>query len=212
MASSNIVQSVFLSLSYIIYRTLRSHRWATIHRKQLYQRSPPAPYPVIHALPSSPPPQALPLLSYRHCTRHPQASATAITMILGKITRIPVLRSHRENNRVMILMLNRNSKHYRSRGNSNPSETTQRRRRQYLSGFRRRRRRRSVHRQLCPALVDRHCRNINRRIPSIAVAAASPLLLLLLPRRRRLSQQAWLPRRSMNPTNHPAAPPRKVTS
>nr|XP_033332762.1 protein kinase C-binding protein NELL1-like isoform X1 [Megalopta genalis] len=38
--SSNVLQSLFLSLSYAVYRALRGHRWQTVHRKQLYQRLP----------------------------------------------------------------------------------------------------------------------------------------------------------------------------
>nr|XP_050857702.1 protein kinase C-binding protein NELL1-like isoform X4 [Vespula vulgaris] len=39
-SSSNVLQSVLLSLSYSLYRTLRGGRWSRVHRKQLYQRSP----------------------------------------------------------------------------------------------------------------------------------------------------------------------------
>lgn len=35
---SNVLQSLFLSMSYAVYRALRGHRWLTVHRKQLYQR------------------------------------------------------------------------------------------------------------------------------------------------------------------------------
>lgn len=38
--SSNVLQSLFLSLAYAAYRALRGHRWLTVHRKQLYQRLP----------------------------------------------------------------------------------------------------------------------------------------------------------------------------
>ncbi|XP_076644030.1 protein kinase C-binding protein NELL1 isoform X1 [Halictus rubicundus] len=41
--SSNVLQSLFLSLSYAVYRALRGHRWQTVHRKQLYQRLPLLP-------------------------------------------------------------------------------------------------------------------------------------------------------------------------
>ncbi|XP_014616550.1 PREDICTED: protein kinase C-binding protein NELL1-like isoform X3 [Polistes canadensis] len=40
-SNSNVLQSVFLSLSYSLYRTLRGGHWSRVHRKQLYQRSPP---------------------------------------------------------------------------------------------------------------------------------------------------------------------------
>ncbi|XP_076174173.1 protein kinase C-binding protein NELL1 isoform X4 [Ptiloglossa arizonensis] len=63
--SSNVLQSLFLSLLYVIYRALRGHRWLTVHRKQLYQRLPlpqvvqqlPAPtscHPRLRPRPSAP--------------------------------------------------------------------------------------------------------------------------------------------------------------
>ncbi|XP_017893222.2 LOW QUALITY PROTEIN: protein kinase C-binding protein NELL1-like [Ceratina calcarata] len=52
-STSNVLQSLFLSLSLAVYRILRGQRWLTVHRKQLYQRLPLPAAPAAHR---SPPP------------------------------------------------------------------------------------------------------------------------------------------------------------
>ncbi|XP_034181764.2 protein kinase C-binding protein NELL1 isoform X7 [Osmia lignaria lignaria] len=75
--SSNVLQSLFLSLTYAAYRALRGHRWLTVHRKQLYQRlqlpaqlvqRSPAPPTPCHPrlLPRPPTPEAGPTWPGKH--------------------------------------------------------------------------------------------------------------------------------------------------
>lgn len=198
---SNILQSLLLSLSYAIHQTLRSSRWSTMHRKQLYQRSPAHSAP--HA-PSPPPSRAPPPPSRRpRTTRHPPASATTTPMISGRITQRacasrscrkpskktwPIMPSDRNNSNV-------SSKRRQSRDANSTSEA--RRRRRHQNGPRRRRRRR------------RECHP--RR--SSSVTAAVPPAPFPLPRRcrRRLSRWSWQPQRSRSPI-YPRAFPRKSAS
>lgn len=142
--SSNVLQSLFLSLSYAIHRTLRSNRWSTVHRKQLYQRSPAHPTP--HA-PSPPSSRAPPSPSRRpRITRHPPASATTATpTISGKGTQptrpcrelsreTPITPSDRNNSK--------SNKRHQPRDTNSSSKARQRRRRRRSNPRRRRRRRR----------------------------------------------------------------------
>lgn len=211
--SSNGLQSLLLSLSYVIHRTLWSSRWSTVHRKQLYQRS--LAHPALHA-PSLSPPRA-PLSPSRRprTTRHPPPSATRNLMILNEIRQQVWL--HREFNRkTPIMLLGRNSssnKHCRARDTKSLSEDRRRRRRRQNSSRYRRRRRQGC-RFRHPATTDRRRRKAVSQRTS-AVIAASPHSLPL-PRRcrhhRRLSRWSWLPRRSRRTTDPPRAPPRNFAS
>lgn len=217
--SSNVLQSLFLSLSYAIHRILRSSRWSTVHRKQLYQRSPA--HPALHApSPPSPPPSRalLPPSRRPRTTRHPPASATTTPTISGKVTqRARTSRLCREPSRETwpIMPTNRNnSKHRRPRDSNNSSEA-RRRRRRHQNGPRRRRRRRREHRPRHPSAASR-CRRdaASRRTSSIIAAVPQPPFPLprRRRRRRRLSQWSWQPQRSRSPVYRPRASPRKSAS
>lgn len=214
--SSNGLQFLLLSLSYVIHQTLRSSRWSTVHRKQLYQRS--LAHPALHApsLPPSPPPSRAPLPpSHRpRTTRHPPPSATRNLMISNEIRQQAW--PHRELNGKMPIMLlgcNSSNKHRQSRDTKSSSEARRHRRWRQNSPRHRRRRRRGC-RFRYPATTDRRHRNAaNRRTPAV-IAASSPFLPL--PRRcrhhRQLSQWSWLPQRSRRPTDRPRASLRKFAS
>lgn len=190
---SNILQSLFLSLSYTIHQTLRSSRWLTVHRKQLYQRSlaHPAPYA------PSPPPSRAPLPPSRRprTTRHPLA--TIIPTISGKVMqRARTSRScHKSSKKTWSIIPsnrnNRNDKRRRSRDTNNSSEA-RRRRRRHQNGLRPHRRRRRERR---PSAAGQHRRDVIRhRTSSITMMMSPPLFPL--PRRHRLSQWSWQPQRS----------------
>lgn len=211
--SNNVLQSLFLSLSYAIHRTLRGCRWSTVHRKQLYQRSSAHSAPHAPSLTPSPPSRAPSPPFRRPRTRHPRASATTTS---GRVTQARTPRPCREPSRETTVMpgrSNSSSNYCQPRDTSSPSKARRRRRRrQRGSRCRRRRRRRGRH----SSTAGRHCHDVNRRAPSFA-ALASPLLPL--PRRRRhrrchrqLSQWSWPLRRSRSPAGHPRTSPRKSAS
>lgn len=213
--SSNSLQSLLLSLSYVIHRTLWSSRWSTVHRKQLYQRSPA--HPALHApsLPPSPPPsQAPPPPSRRpRTTRHPPTSVTRTLTISDEIRQLvwPCRELNKETP-IMLLGRNSSSNKHQPRDTNSLSEA-RRRRRRHQNGPRYRRRRRRGRRLRRPAMTDRRrCNAASRRTP---IAAASPPSLPLPHRRRchrRLSRWSWLPQRSRRPIDHPRGFPRKFAS
>ncbi|XP_071647244.1 protein kinase C-binding protein NELL1 isoform X1 [Temnothorax longispinosus] len=223
--SSNILQSLFLSLSYAIHQTLRSSRWSTVHRKQLYQRSSAPPAPYAPSPPSSPPPSRAPLPPSRRprTTRHPPASTTTTPTISGKVTQRartsrscrrpskqtwPIMPPDRSNSSI-------SSKRRRPRDTNSTSEA-RRRRRRHQNGPRRRRRRRRERRPRRPLAAGRRRRDAaRRRTPSIIAAVPPspfPLPRRRRRRRRRLSQWPWQPQRSRNLIYHPRASPRKFAS
>lgn len=192
---------------------MRSSRWSTVHRKQLYQqRSPARSAP--HA--PSPPPSRAPLPSSRRprTTRHPPASATTTPTISDKVTqRARSSRPCFESRKIWPMTpVDRNSsntsrKRRRSR-DTNSSTQTRRRRRRHQNGPRRRRRRRRERRPRHSLAADwSRCGTANRRTPSITASAPFPL-----PRRRRLSQRSGQPQRSRSPIYHQRASPRKSAS
>lgn len=215
--SSNGLQFLLLSLSYVIHQTLRSSRWSTVHRKQLYQRS--LAHPALHApsLSPSPPPSRAPLPpSHRpRTTRHPPPSATRNLMISNEIRQ--QVWSHRElNGKTPIMLLGRNNNKHRSRDTKSLSEA--RRHRRWAScqdSPRHRRRRRRGCRFRYPTTTDRRRRNAaSRRTPAVIVTSPP---FLPLPRRchhhRRLSRWSWLPQRSRRQTDRRRrASPRKFVS
>jgi len=217
--SSNVLQSLFLSLSYAIHRTLWSSRWSTVHRKQLYQRSPAHPAP--HApSPPSPPPSRAPLPSSRRprTTRHPTASATTTLTASGKLTqqRACTPRTHREFSNEMIIMpsgrSNRSNSSSSSRGCfSNSLEARRRRRRQ--SGSQRRRRRRRGHCPIC------HRDTTSWQTRSTVRTTPPPLLPFPFHRHRhhrrcyrRPSRWSCLAQRSRIPVDQPRVSSRRSTS
>lgn len=220
--SSNVLQSLFLSLSYAIHQTLRSSRWSTVHRKQLYQRS--LAHPALHAPspPPSPPPSRAPLPPSRrprtHQPRHPPASATTTPTISGKITqRARTSRSCRKPSRQTwpIIPSDHNSSKRRRARDTNSSSEARRRRRQHQNGPRRRRRRRRECRLRRPSAEDRRRRDAaRRRTPSITAVVVPPFPLprRRRHRRRRLSRWSWQPQRSRSLIYHPRASPCKFAS
>ncbi|XP_020277475.1 protein kinase C-binding protein NELL1-like isoform X3 [Pseudomyrmex gracilis] len=165
--SSDVLQTLFVSLSYIIYQTLRSSRWSTIHRKQLYQRSPAhsAPHAPSHP-PSSPPSQAPPSPSRRPRTTHhqPVSATTTLAISGGNVQEAWMCRR------------------------ANGSLEARRRRRRSQSSPRRRRRRRRG--RECP---DRRCCDVTiRQALPVATAMPSPPLPSLHRCHRLLLRWSWL--------------------
>ncbi|XP_071871639.1 protein kinase C-binding protein NELL1 isoform X1 [Bombus fervidus] len=135
--SSNVLQSLFLSLSYAVYRALRGHRWLTVHRKQLYQRLPLPPPLVQHQSPA--PTFCRPRLLPRLSTTSPLVGLPS-----EKITGLcrTACQVHPNNTGTIIAPERKysNNKFYRQPGTSWPLE--QRRRRRHLNALHPRRRRR----------------------------------------------------------------------
>ncbi|KAL0128221.1 hypothetical protein PUN28_003463 [Cardiocondyla obscurior] len=213
--NSNVLPSLFLSLSYAIHLTLRSSRWSTMHRKQLYQRSPALPASRTPLPPPSPPPSRAPLPPFHRprTTRHsPASTATTTPAILGKvIQRTRTSRSCRKPyKRTWPITpsdpsnVNASSKRRRPRDTSSSSET-RRRRRRHQNAPRRRRRRRRERRPRCPSVADQRDAD-HRRTPSTTTAASPPPFPL--PRRR--SRWSWQPQRSRNLIYHPRVTPCNV--
>lgn len=164
--SSDVLQTLFVSLSYIIYQTLRSSRWSTIHRKQLYQRSPAhsAPHAPSHP-PSSPPLQAPSPSRRPRTTHHPPASATTTLAISGGSVQ----------------------EAWMCRRVNGSLEARRRRQRSQSSPRRRRRRRRG---RGCP---DRRCCDVTiRQALPVATAVPSPPLPSLHRCHRLLLRWSWL--------------------
>lgn len=209
--SSNVLQSLLLSLSYAIHRTQWGCRWSTVHRKQLYQRSPAHPAPHAPSLPPSPPSRAPPPPSRRSRTRHPPASATTTS---GKVTQAHATRPYCESIETTVAPgCKSSSKYRRPQDTSSPSQARRRRRRRQNSPRRRRRRRRERRSQYLPE-ASRRCRDVSQR-PSVAVAASPPQLLLLLPprhRHRQHSRWSWSLRQSRSLVDHPRTSPRKCAN
>ncbi|XP_025268414.1 protein kinase C-binding protein NELL1 isoform X3 [Camponotus floridanus] len=213
--SNNGLQFLLLSLSYVIHQTLRSSRWSTVHRKQLYQRS--LAHPALHApsLSPSPPPSRAPLPpSHRpRTTRHPPPSATRNLMISNEIRQ--QVWSHRQlNGKTPIMLLGRNSNKHRSRDTKSLSEVQRHRRwASCQDSPRHRRRRRRGCRFRYPATTDRRHRNAASRQTPAVIATSPPFLPL--PRRchhRRLSRWSWLPQRSRRQTDRRRRASRKFAS
>ncbi|RLU24290.1 hypothetical protein DMN91_002378 [Ooceraea biroi] len=218
--SSNVLQSLFLSLSYAIHRTLWSSRWSTVHRKQLYQRSPAHPAPHAPSPPPSPPPSRAPLPSSRRprTTRHPTASATTTPTISGKLTQQARPPRPRELSRETITMPSGRSNSSSSSNKRHFSNSLEARRRcrRRQSGSRRRRRRRREHRP-----IGRRRRDAaSWRTPSTVTTAPPPLLPFPFHRRRRrrrhchrrLSRWSCPAQRSRSPVIRPRASSRRSAS
>ncbi|XP_031775988.1 protein kinase C-binding protein NELL1-like isoform X4 [Apis florea] len=139
-SSSNVLQSLFLSLSYAVYRVLRGHRWLMVHRKQLYQR---LPLPLVqHQSPA--------LTSSRHrLLPHP---LTTPPPVVGRPSSEKITGTYKTtcqnhpNNRGTVVTSeckhNSNNKFYRQPGTSWFLEQRRRRRRRLNALHPRRRRRR----------------------------------------------------------------------
>ncbi|XP_039310622.1 protein kinase C-binding protein NELL1 isoform X4 [Solenopsis invicta] len=183
--SSNILQSLFLSLSYAIHQTLRSSRWSTMHRKQLYQRSPAPSAPHAPSPPLSPPRSRAPLPPFRRprTTRHPPASAMTSPTISSKVTqRARTSRPCRESSKETwpLIPLDRNNSYASSKRrrprDTNSSLEIRRRCRRHQNGprCRRRRRRRERHPRR-PSTAGRHRYDAASRRMSLIAAAVFPL-------------------------------------
>lgn len=200
--SSNVLQSLLLSLTYAIHRTLSGCRWATVHRKQIYQRSPAHSAP--HAPPTSPP-RAPPPPSRRSRTCHPPASATTTS---GNLARACTPRSPRyESSRETTITPGRISgnKYRQARDTSTPSRTRRRRRRRQSCPRRRRRRRRRHRTRRSPEAGH----DANPEAPSVAAPTLSPLPLH---RRHRPTRCSWPLRRSTSLAHRPRMSPRKCAN
>ncbi|XP_076224435.1 protein kinase C-binding protein NELL1 isoform X4 [Nomia melanderi] len=202
--SSNVLQSLFLSLSYAVYRALRGYRWQTVHRKQLYQRLPllPAaarrsPAPTFcrpRLLPRPPSPAAVPVRpekSTGHCkprsSRSPSSCSRETTDAPG--------RSNSSNRSPRPQPGTRWSPEPRRRRRRSPSARPPRRRR-------RRRRRRQPS---CLSSIKKpspSCRRAGSAASQLAASrqltgTTSPRLLLLLrprpprPRSRCCLRRSW---------------------
>lgn len=140
-SSSNVLQSLFLSLSYAVYRVLRGHRWLMVHRKQLYQR---LPLPLVqHQSPA--------LTSCRHRLLPPHPLTTP-PPVVGRPsekftgTYKTTCQNHPSNRGTVVTSeckhSNKHSKYYRQPGTSWFLEQRRRRRRRLNALHPRRRRRR----------------------------------------------------------------------
>lgn len=139
-SSSNVLQSLFLSLSYAVYRVLRGHRWSMVHRKQLYQR---LPLPLVqHQSPA--------LTSCRHRLLPPHPLTTS-PPVVGRPsekftgTYKTTCQNHPNNRGTVVTSEckhSNNSKFYRQPGTSWFLEQRRRRRRRLNALHPRRRRRR----------------------------------------------------------------------
>lgn len=135
--SSNVLQSLFLSLSYAVYRALRGHRWLTVHRKQLYQRLPLPPPLVQHQSPA-------PTFCRPRLLPRPSTTSPLVGLPSEKITGLcrTACQVYPNNTGTTIALERKysNNKFYRQPGTSWPLE--QRRRRRHLNALHPRRRRR----------------------------------------------------------------------
>ncbi|CAL7939004.1 unnamed protein product [Xylocopa violacea] len=147
-SSSNVLQSLFLSLSYAVYRALRGHRWLTVHRKQLYQRLPLPPPLVRHRLPA--PTSCQPRHLPRPSTTTPPVDPPPERVTGACRTACPSRPSNNTSNRGTIVASgckrssssSSSNRLYRQPGTTWPLERRQRRRRRLSALHPRQRRRR----------------------------------------------------------------------
>ncbi|XP_076626123.1 protein kinase C-binding protein NELL1 isoform X4 [Colletes latitarsis] len=194
--SSNVLQSLFLSLSYAVYRALRGHRWLTVHRKQLYQR-----------------------LLLPPVVQQPPALTSCPPTSPGKSTGLCRTRPHQSSsNRETITVSGRNNcKSHRRPGTSRPLVDRRRRRRRLTALHPRRRRRRRRRSRLRSSTKPNPK---SRRVVSASSRRAAPRIIeatcpLPRPRPLRLPSPCWCPpgRTSTRRTTvRPAARPATVSS
>ena len=143
--SSNVLQSLFLSLSYVLYRALRGHRWLTVHRKQLYQRLPPPPPPLVQHQQSPAPTSCRPRLLPLRPSTVPLLAAPSSEKVTGPCRTACQVHPSNKGTAIAFECKRSSSKLHRQLGTSWPLEQRRCRRRRLnaLRSRRRRRRRRS---------------------------------------------------------------------
>lgn len=198
---SNVLQSLFLSMSYAVYRALRGHRWLTVHRKQLYQRlSLP---PVVQRSPAA--------ISCRlHLLPPPSAPAASLERSSG--TCRTQASPSPSNNRGTIVMSGRNnSKSWELPGVSWPLEGQRRHRRRLNALHYRRRRRRRRRPSLQSSTKPRlnRCRVVSVQSPRTTSRIIEATCPLPRPRRPCLHSPCMFPlgqsstqRITIRPTAH----------
>ncbi|XP_076396460.1 protein kinase C-binding protein NELL1 isoform X5 [Megachile rotundata] len=200
--SSNVLQSLFLSLTYAAYRALRGHRWLTVHRKQLYQRL-PLPAQLV---------QRSPAATSCHPRLLPRPSEAGPAWP-GKPTGAcrTACQSSRCNDRGTTLASERNgNKSCLQTGTSCSPEQRRRRRRRTnaLHPRRRRRRRRPKLRPSLKRLRSRRDGSVPKRPTSPTIEATRPTSPLPRPprhRRLRRLSRCWCPPRTLSRSPAPPA-------
>ena len=183
--SSSALQSLFLSLSYAVYRALRGHRWLTVHRKQLYQRLPLPPVVQQSPVATSYRPRHLPRLSA------PPASPERFT---GPCRTRPSSSPSSSTETIAVPECNNSRLHQRP-GTSWPLEERRRRRRRLnaLHPRRRRRRRRRPRLRLSTKPSLKRYPVVSAPNPRAASRIIETTRLLPRPRRPRLHSSCWYP-------------------
>ncbi|XP_076294760.1 protein kinase C-binding protein NELL1 isoform X5 [Lasioglossum baleicum] len=186
--SSNVLQSLFLSLSYAVYRALRGHRWQTVHRKQLYQR-----LPLLPVARQSPPPAAEAAGTFCRPRLLPRPSSAvrinpesrSIGVCRTRCSRSPssISSSNRSRSRKTTDVCEHSNSSGPQRGTKWQPEGRQRRQRYNGRQRRRRRRRRRRPRLLSRTPSQKHRRVVNAAKQPLGTAT-SPVIEPTCPRPR----------------------------